>query len=354
MKKRVTIQDIADALGISRNTVSKAINDSDGIADATREMILQKAAEMGYKQFSYIKLTNSGHPALPSPAETSDGAAEIALFTTMFLTNSHFASLMLDKLQQDLSLLGYTMNTHRITQENRENSTLPITFSRERTAAILCVEMFDRRYDELVCGLGLPVLFIDGPPKLCGESLQADQLYMENTAEVTRFVCDMLRLGVRRIGFIGDYGHCQSFYERYTAFRCAMLMENIPVDERHILRAKARAEVDARLKELDELPELFICANDFIAMDALHTLTEMGLSIPGDVALCGFDDSAESRHAAPRLTTIHIHTQSMAFSAVQLLMTRIKEPSLDYRTVYTETELIYRESTKAPDTGNLP
>lgn len=47
--KRVTIQDIADALGVSRNTVSKAINNSDGLAEATREKILQKAVEMGYK-----------------------------------------------------------------------------------------------------------------------------------------------------------------------------------------------------------------------------------------------------------------------------------------------------------------
>ena len=51
MNKKVTIQDIADALGISRNTVSKAINNTEGLADATREKILQKAMEMGYKQF---------------------------------------------------------------------------------------------------------------------------------------------------------------------------------------------------------------------------------------------------------------------------------------------------------------
>ena len=51
---KVTIQDIADELGISRNTVSKAINNAAGLAEATRERILQKATEMGYKQFSYI------------------------------------------------------------------------------------------------------------------------------------------------------------------------------------------------------------------------------------------------------------------------------------------------------------
>ena len=178
MKKRVTIQDIADALGISRNTVSKAINNSDGIADSTREMILQKAAEMGYKQFSYIQAASLMRFAAPTPPEPGSAPTEIALFTTQFLTNSHFASLMLDKLQQDLSRLGYTMNTHRITLDNRDSLSLPTTFSKERTAAIVCVEMFDRAYDEMVCGIGLPMLFIDGPAKLGGFSLPADQLYL--------------------------------------------------------------------------------------------------------------------------------------------------------------------------------
>ena len=54
MADRITIQDIADALGISRNTVSKAINNTGILADATREKVLKKAAEMGYKQFSYF------------------------------------------------------------------------------------------------------------------------------------------------------------------------------------------------------------------------------------------------------------------------------------------------------------
>ena len=62
--------------------------------------------------------------------------------------------------------------------------------------------------------------------------------------------------------------------------------------------------------------------------------------------MCGFDDAPESRIMTPALTTVHIHTQIMAFSALQLLRSRMKEPSLDYRTVYTATELIWRDSTR--------
>ena len=81
--KKVTIQDIADALGISRNTVSKAINNSDGLAEATREKILQKAVEMGYKQFSYVASLSGStpRPASADPAQPAAPAGEIALFT---------------------------------------------------------------------------------------------------------------------------------------------------------------------------------------------------------------------------------------------------------------------------------
>lgn len=71
-----------------------------------------------------------------------------------------------------------------------------------------------------------------------------------------------------------------------------------------------------------------------------------GYSVPEDVWLCGFDDSPESKIVTPTLTTIHIHSQIMGFSAFNLLMSRINEPSLNYRTVHTETDLIYRESTE--------
>ena len=73
--KRVTIQDIADALGVSRNTVSKAINNSDGLAEATREKILQKAVEMGYKQFSYVAALSGNSRFVPSGASEPPAAA---------------------------------------------------------------------------------------------------------------------------------------------------------------------------------------------------------------------------------------------------------------------------------------
>lgn len=100
-----------------------------------------------------------------------------------------------------------------------------------------------------------------------------------------------------------------------------------------------------QFQALKTLPDVFLCANDFVAIDVLQVFRKLGISVPDDVYLCGFDDSPESRVITPPLTTIHIHSQIMGFSAAHLLISRIREPSLNYRTIYTETSMIYREST---------
>ena len=350
MKKRVTIQDIADELGVSRNTVSKAMNNSGGLAEATREKILQKAVEMGYKQFSYLHTLSSSASSNPPPVSAGQnpeegGPHEIALLTTAFLAPSHFASPMLDWFQQEISDLGYTLNTHRINERHLKTLTLPPTFHRERTAGIICVEVFDKGYADMVCALKLPLLFVDGPALILGDALSADQLYMENRSETARLTAELLRRGKRRVGFIGNYEHCQSFFERYAAFRGVMLFSGVPFSETYCVKANDRESIRKGIQAMETLPDVFLCANDFLAMDAVQALRERGQAVPEDVWVCGFDDSQESRLISPPLTTIHIHTRSMALAAVHLLMSRIRDPNLDYRIMYTRSSLVFREST---------
>ena len=350
MAKRVTIQDIADELGLSRNTVSKALNNGDGLSEVTRERIIQKAMEMGYKQFVIANALLSARreastTILPAPPPLALDVHEIALFSAKFLGGSHFASLTLDAFQNQISQLGLTLSMHRVSQNHIDALTLPVTFRPERVIGIICFEMFDRAYDEMLCELGFPILFVDGPAKTDGYNLPADQLYMGCLDSITRLVNDMLEAGKTRIGFIGEYEHCNSFYERYSVFRFTMLMKGQEVEDRYIIPFSHKKEIIGYLEKLDELPDLFICANDFVALDTLQALRELGYDVPRDVWLSGFDDSGESRTCMPALTTVHIHTQIMAYSAVDLLRTRIQEPSLDYRRVHTETDLIYRAST---------
>lgn len=365
MAGKVTIQDIADALGVSRNTVSKAINNTGVLADTTREKILQKAVEMGYKQFSYVALASNNFRAAPLPVSAPRSGAEtaealpggtIALFTTIFLGSSHFSSTMLDKVNAELSDLGYSLTMHRVSPENLESMTLPNSFNKEITSAILCFEMFDAAYSNMICGLGLPTLFVDAPADIYNPPLKADRLLMDNRSNICIFVKEMVRRGKTRIGFIGEQFHCMSFFERYLGLREALEMLEIPFRKEYCILGQGpmplhpsseeyRITIEKNLLQMKELPDVFICANDFIALDVLQVFRKLNIRVPEDVWLCGFDDSQESRIVIPSLTTIHIHSQIMGFSAVHLLISRIKNPSLNYRTIYTETSLIYREST---------
>lgn len=354
MAERITIQDIADKVGVSRNTVSKAINNTGVLADTTRERILKTAIEMGYKQFSYVNISNFKKPK-PSPVPAS-AKMEIALFTSNFIGSSHFASTMLDKFQRELSVLGYSFTMHRLQEKEIANLMLPGSYIEARTAGIICIEMFDRTYCSMLCGLDVPVLFVDSPAYDLHAPLRADHLYMDNQSEIHRFVREMVRRGKKRIGFIGDAAYCQSFFERFMGYRNALYLSGLTFPEDCCITGNEEAAKNPgyepyrdylleEMQKIDKLPDVFICANDFIAMDTLLAFKKLGISVPKDVYLCGFDDSPESKVMTPSLTTVHIHSQIMGFSAVQLLLTRIKEPSLNFRTVHTETSLIYREST---------
>ena len=356
MAGKVTIQDIADALGLSRNTVSKAINNTGILADATKEKILQKAMEMGYKTFSYVGSQEGIRTGLPYPvlpAVSADNPKkDIALFTGMFLDASHFASTMLDKFQYELSLLGYSMTIHRIMQEDFEQLKLPLSFHDENTAAIICVEVFNYSYCQMLCNLELPVLLVDAPVDTYASPLPADLLLMENASGIYRIIKTAKQKGITRIGFIGQPIHCRSFFERYMAFREAMYLYSLPINESYCLTnihphgSDYRDFLRKHIQKMKDLPELFICVNDFIAVDMLIILREMGISCPKEILLCGFDDSPGSKVVTPPLTTCHIHSQIMGLSAARMLIGRIRQPNLNYRIVHTETELLYRESTR--------
>lgn len=349
MATKVTIQDIANELQLSRNTVSKAINNTGVLADATREKILRKAAEMGYKQFAYLPLFQEGAAKTAGLSILPSDKREIAMLTTQFLSSSHFSSMMLDRFQSEIDHLHSGMTIHRISPIELKEKKLPSSLDIQRTAGIICFEVFDYDYAQMLCDLDVPLLFVDTPVMDMRPPLKADRLYMENRIEIQNAVAHMVQRGKKRISFAGDKNHCQSFFERYMAYKDAMeyfgLTEGLSTCAMPSGQQNYPVSLYETIRRFKTMPDAFVCANDFVAMDLVKALNELGYSVPDDIWVCGFDDSQEASYFAPRLTSIHIHEQIMGYTAANLLMTRIEEPSLNYRTVYTETNLILREST---------
>ena len=189
------------------------------------------------------------------------------------------------------------------------------------------------------------------------DPLPTDILIMNNTDGIYQFLKQMKANDVTEIGFAGERLHCRSFFERYMAFRSGLDLFEMPfrrewcITQKPVLRFQAMEGNPSEnfyyetFGEMDKLPRAFICTNDFVAIDVLHALERRKIKVPDDVYLLGFDDSSESRLITPRLSTVHIHSQILGFMATELILSRIQNPDLNFRTCSCETDLILREST---------
>ncbi len=337
MKPKVTMQDIANKLGLSRNTVFKALNNKGSLSEKTKQKVINTAIEMGYREFAYKNLDKK-----------NTTPKEIALFTKVMPNSSHFATKLLETFQETIRKDNINLSIYILTEYDLQNLILPINFRYDTTIGIICVELFDKKYTNLLTNQNIPTLFIDSFVEQDNEIL-SDKLYMENYNSVYTMVKNLINRGYKDIIFIGDINHCQSFNERYKGYLKAIyefnLTHNIDLciiekDENFGIKF-----VLEKIKSLKKLPNAFICANDFIAIDVINALKTLSYNVPKDALVCGFDNSLESKIIDPSLTTISIPASDMGIIASNIILNRIKNNNLPFTTTYVDTKIIFRKST---------
>ncbi|MET3937719.1 LacI family transcriptional regulator [Paenibacillus sp. PvP094] len=340
-KEKVTIQDIADALGISRNTASKALNDSGNIPEETRSRVIKKAIELRYKQFAYME---SEHVLSRTPGN-------IALLTENLPNTSHFGSLLISGLEKRISAEGYNLSIHIVREVDEEALTLPNNFDISKVDGIICIELFNLEYTRLITELGIPTVFIDCAANICYPDFHADLLLMENEHSTYQLTKKLIDSGYKSIGFAGDYNHCKSFNERWTGYHRAMLESGLQVDLSHCITENDKlffskpGWIRERVAALESFPSAYVCANDFIAVDLIRAFKLREVTVPQDIVVCGFDNAPESKIIEPPLTTVHIYSSEMGIKAAEMLLSRIDNPEQPYQVSHIMTAPIIREST---------
>ncbi len=339
--KRVTMQDIADACGLSRNTVSKIFNGRGSVPAATRKLVFSKAQELGY---------------YPVPEESKPRAAakggNIALLTQHKLLSHNFGAYFITSFTDQISRAGYTMKIYEISPEEIAGKALPPHFKLGETAGILGIELFDRQYLDMICSLGKPTVFVDGYAGAGRELICCDYVSMENAASEMLLVRRMIDAGARRIGFVGDIEHCNSFYERWAGCCTALSEAGLSMNrELCILDKDSDAYGDTewllgKLAAMPRLPDAFACANDYLAIHLMTALKRKGLSIPEDVMVTGFDGSLEASVVTPRLTTAQIPSIEIGRLAASILSKRIESLDIPFCWTYVKTTPIWGGSTR--------
>lgn len=334
MAERVTIQDIADALGLSRNTVSKALNNHPQIPEGTRERILQKAAELKYKNFSSINMGN------------------IALLTRGDINVISFYAETIKGMETALSARGFNLILTLVKPEDIRNNALPANINPFNIDGIVCIEIFHKPYIETILGAGIPTVFIDSLPNTVFDSHKYDILMVENEFATYTLTKTLIDEGHEHIGFIGDLHHCRSFYERWLGFERAMRASGYEPDPAFSITPDDTQPylsvewMTAQLKSLATLPTAFVCANDDIGISAVRALKEMKVQVPEQIEVTGFDDIANAKIIDPPLTTVHTYPYELGTRVVEALLNRIEQPDRHKETIYLDTSVVLRGSTR--------
>lgn len=361
-KQKVLVQDIADALNLSRTTVSKALNNSGSVSKKTRDRVFQKAAELNYKYFSFLQpsddtKTDSASLLFQEDTDTKKETvlkqSQIAVFFSKNIDKQHIGFNLLSVLGQELSQKNYTISLFFIQEADLKNCHLPNTFIPEQVTAILCVELLDRTYSHMLCSLNKPVMFIDAYAGIVEDGLNADILIAENRFHLSRMIKELItRYHLQKVGFVGAYSHCLSFFERYTGFYSALLECHLNPDPSCCILSpddllfQDQNWLLKRLKCMDSLPELFVCANDIYAYWLIACLKELNIRVPEDVMITGFDNAPLSYMTEPSLTTIDARSAEIGNEAARLLLYRLEHPDFPPMKIHLQSTILYRNSTE--------
>lgn len=296
--------------------------------------------------------TAAGMAGQSGGAEPAPIQHTIAVFFSKTIDNQHMGFALLSIFGQTVSRSHFTLSLYPVSEEELHSLTLPPAAIPEHISAILCIEIFDRAYSEMLCSLKKPVLFIDAYAGAIHDNLKADIILMESQHHLSALIASVVRqYHLSRVGFVGPYLHCLSFYERWLGFHSALLACGLPYQEPLCILSQVDENyfnqdwLLAQLKRMEQLPELFVCTNDFAAFPLITVLRQLNLHVPSDVLVIGFDNSPQSSMSVPTLTTVDSLNDDIGVAAAALLMDRIQNPQLPSVTVHLPTRAVRREST---------
>jgi len=339
--KRVTVSDIAKACGLSRNTVSKVFNGRGSVPESTKQFILQKAQELGYGVFSES-----------IPSKPAENRGSIAVLTQQKMLSHNFGTSFITSFTNHISRLGYFIKIYEISRDEIAQQKLPPHLLLKDTAGILTIELFDREYQDMVCSLDIPCVFIDGYAHIMRTVPKCDYVSMENTASINVLTQHLINTGAKTIGFVGDKEHCSSFYLRWLSCNNALWLSGLPGSDPYSILEPDNSPysdpdwMNTMLDRMPHIPDAFVCANDYLAIQLMVALKRRGLSVPNDVMITGFDGSPESAVIDPPLTTAQIPSAEMGRSAAELLHMRINNTSAPFTIVQYKTTPIFRGTTR--------
>ena len=323
------LAEVARKVGVSEATVSRVLNEKPGVSDATRQAVLTALDVLGYERPTKLRgerarlvglfLPELQNPIFPAFGEIVAAALAQNGYTPVLCTQTaggiseaDYVELL---LQQHVS--GVVFVGGQYTQQNAPH------------------EHYQRLAD-----LGLPTVFVNAPVS----ELHFPTVSTDDAVATEQAWNHLRQLGHERIGLVlGPEDHVPSQRKLAAAIRAAGA-EGLPLEVAHShYSLEAGQAATARL--LTTGVTAIICMSDPIALGAIRAVRRAGLTVPGDVSIVGFDDSALMNATDPPLTTVRQPIEPMGRMIIELLVSQIKGVGAATDEYLFEPELVVRGST---------
>ena len=332
-----TQRQIAEEAGVSRTTVSLVLNDVPDvrISPETRQRVLEAAHRLNYYPDATARRLVSGKTHI------------IALVWHRG-PDPTYRDSFLPGLLQGITRAARHYNYHvlfrPIEPDDPEGSYVDLARGRHTDGLILSGPRLDDPHLQQLHRDDFPLVLHGQLPNSDIPSVDVD-----NVSGARAAVEHLLALGRRRVGMITNAPLTYtSSHQRLEGYRQALEQAGIPYDENLVQYGNFDEESGVAAIEtlltLDESPTAVFVASDMVAMGALRTLHDRGLRVPEDIAIVSFDDITAARFITPALTTVHVPTFGLGWSAAELLIRTIEQDYPDQTHVLLNTELIIRES----------
>jgi len=331
-KKRLTMREIAKIAGVSHMTVSRALYNDPRIREETKKRILDLADKLNYRPVARARpfasrksnliglvVSDISNPFCAELARGIEDKAHEEGYNVIFCSTDNKPERMESyvHLMMDAGVDAFIFASTRLREPVVE-------------------KLIDERF---------PLVLVNR--KLRGETCNYVVLNnMKGAYEITEH---LINLGYRKIAIITGPSNFFTGLERLKGYQQALKDHGIEFDDNYVIQGYFTREMGYKgtkeLLTMEERPEAIFAGNDYVAMGVIDAVEELGLRIPEEIALVGFDDTAFASNQRIRLTTVSQRTYEMGNLGVQILIDYIERKETDYtHRVVLEPRLVIRES----------
>lgn len=334
--ERATIGQVALKAGVSKSCVSSVFNNGRHASDAVKKRVFEIAESLGYRP----------HYAAQSLAKKRSGAIGVLIRTF----DDYYSPLYLSAISEACEAKGYTMVPAVVSDDVEEIRKVLYVFSNGQADGVLVLT--SNVPDKLVLEFAKTGYPINAPGRYIPRNEGLCSIKLDIGGAFLRLLEYLYGLGHREFGFIAGFpSEVKERYEQFYQFMADKRLEFSPECERMGVETLEKAEYEAGelLKQSPGITAL-VCSNDVLAWGALAAARDLGLTVPVDLSITGFDDLPISRYSSPKLTTVHMPIAKMAMVELENLVSQIECKEAKGAVSFVP-ELVIRETSAAPRSG---